>query len=249
MKRLNMIWLPVLVLGLLAGWLSSSSQGEEENAKKVDPSGTWTWERTFNGNTRKFVLRLQMEGDQVTGTYKGRDEVKVTDAKMEGDEVSFVYKREAGDRRFVVQYQGKVSEDTIKGTIEFSSDRGDREFEWEAKRSTELSDVLGKWQFKIELPNGNVLETSITLTKKGDKLQGAYVGPRDDEREATNIKVENNKLTFELSGGNDGNSFQAVYTGKPRGDSIKGTIEFDFNGNTGTLEFEVKRQREKAKEA
>ena len=248
MRRSNMFWLPVFVLGLTATWFTPTAQGDEKEAKKVDPSGTWKWERTFNDITRTSVLRLKMDGDKVTGTYKGRrDEVKITDAKMDGDMLSFQYKRETGDFRFTAKYLGKVSEDTIKGTIEFSSDRGDREFDWEAKRSTELADVLGKWKFKIETRNGNVLEPSIRFTKEGGKVKGAYVGPRDDEREATNIKVEDNKLTFEITGENDGNAFKVVYTGKPRGDSIMGTIDYDFNGNTGTVDFEGKRLREEEK--
>jgi rhodanese-related sulfurtransferase len=166
---------------------------------------------------------------------------------MDGDMLSFQYKRETGDFQFTANYQGKVSEDTIKGTIEFSSDRGSREFDWEAKRSTELADVLGKWKFKIETDDGNVLEPSIRFTKEGDKVQGAYVGLRDTQREATNIKVADNKLTFEISGENNGNPFKVVYMGKPRGDSIKGTIDYDFNGNTGTVDFEGKRLPEKEK--
>ena len=93
-----------------------------------------------------------------------------------------------------------------------------------------------------------VQEPRIRFTKEGDKVKGAYVGPRDDEREATNIKVEDNKLTFEISGENDGNTFKVVYTGKPRGDSIKGTVDYDFNGNTGTVDFIGKRTREKEKQ-
>ena len=248
MQRSSRFWLPVFVFSLATTWLMPTVQGAEEEAQQVVPSGTWKWERTFNDNTMTFVLRLKMDGDKVTGTYQGsRDEGKITDAKMDGDVLSFQYKRETGDFQFTVKYQGKVSEDTIKGTIEFSSDRGTREFDWEAKRSTELEDVLGNWKFKIEIDEGNVLEPSIRFTKEGDKLKGEYVGPRDAQREATNIKVVDNKLTFEISGENNGNAFKVVYTGKPRGDSIKGTIDYDFNGNTGTVDFEGKRLQEKEK--
>ncbi len=250
MQRSNKFWLPVFVFGLATTWFMPTVQGDDKEAQQVVPSGTWKWERTFNDNTRTFVLRLKMDGDKVTGTYQGsRDEGKITDGKMDGDMLSFQYKRETGDFQFTVKYQGKVSEDTIKGTIEFSSDRGTREFDWEAKRSTELEDVLGNWKLKIETGEGNVLEPSIRFTKEGDKLKGAYVGPRDTHREATNIKVVENKLTFEISGEDNENAFNVVYTGKPRGDSIKGTIDYDFNGNTGTVDFQGKRLQEKEKNA
>ena len=71
-----------------------------------------------------------------------------------------------------------------------------------------------------------------------------YVSPRDTEDEANNIKVKDNKLTFEISGEADGNEYVAVYTGKPKGDSIKGTIDYEFGGNPGTLDYRGKRLRE-----
>ena len=244
MFRSNLLWLPVVFLGLTANSCLAGAEGDEKKvAKKVDPSGTWKWERTFNDNKREFVLRLRMVGDKVTGTYKGRREaVIIDDVKMDGDKLSFEYKRESGDRRFTANYQGKVSEDTIKGTIAFSSDRGDREFEWEAKRSTELADVLGKWQFKIETQDGNVIEPSVTFSKEGDKVKGTYVS-RYGERDATKIQVKDNELTFEISGENDGNEFKVVYTGKPRGNSIKGKVDYDFNGNAGSIDFTGKLKR------
>ncbi len=244
MHRSNVFWLPVVLLGLTTTFVPVAQGAETE---KVDPSGTWKWERTSNDNTRESVLRLKMDGDKVTGTYKGRREaMKIDDVKMDGDMLSFQYKRETDDFRFTANFQGKVSEDTIKGTIEFSSDRGDREFDWEAKRSTEVADVLGKWQFKVETQNG-VREPSVTLTQEGDTIKGAYVS-RFGEREAKSISVEDNKLTFEISGENDGNQFKVVYTGKPRGDSIKGTVDYDFNGNTGSVDFIGKLTREKEKQ-
>ncbi len=249
MRRSSSLWLPVVFLVLAAESLLLGAEGDEKKVvKKVDPSGTWKWERTFNDNKREFVLRLRMDGDKITGTYKSRQqEIKIADVKMDGDKLSFQYKRDAGDRRFTANYRGKVSEDSIKGTIAFSSDRGDREFEWEAKRSTELIDVLGKWQLKIETQDGNVIEPSVTFSKEGEKIKGAYVS-RFGERDATKIKVKDNKLTFEIAGENDGNEFTVVYTGKPRGDSIKGKLAYDFSGNTGTIDFTGKRMREKKEE-
>ena len=245
MHRSNMFWLTIVFLGLTANSFAPAAQGEE--TKKVDPSGTWKWERTFNDNTREFVLRLRMDGDKITGTYQGRREaMKISDVEMDGDILSFQYKRETGDFRFTANYQGKVSEDIIKGTIEFSSDRGTREFDWEAKRSTELADVLGKWQFKIETQDG-VREPSVTISQEGDKIKGAYVS-RFGEREAKNVNVKDNKLTFEISGENDGNQFKVVYTGKPRGHSIKGTVDYDFNGTTGSTDFTGKLLREKGQQ-
>ena len=84
------------------------------------------------------------------------------------------------------------------------------------------------------------------MSKKSDKLKGVFVN-RWDEREAMNVKLKDNKLAFEISGGKDGNEFKFIYTGKPRGNSIKGTFEYNFNGNTGSNEFNGMRIRETKK--
>jgi hypothetical protein len=48
-------------------------------------------------------------------------------------------------------------------------------------------------------------------------------------------------LTWTISGERDGNTFKAVYKGKPDGNEIKGSVDFDFAGNSGTIDFSGQR--------
>lgn len=241
MAHAKQTWLGVVFLGLAAVLQTSTVRAD----KKADPTGTWKWERTFGDNTVEFTLRLGHKGDKVTGTYaSSRAKTKIKDGKVEGDQLSFQVDREFNDRKFTINYQRKVSEDAIKGKGKFSVDGRSREFDWEAKRSVELADVEGTWKFRIETSNGNVLEPSLKLAKKGKEINGVYTSRRGDI-EAKKIEIKDNQLTFEISGENDGNQWKVTYKGKPRGNSIKGTIDFDFGGNTGTVDFEGKRVPEK----
>lgn len=244
MRRLKQSWRGFVFVGLASILLTSSVQADQ----KADPTGTWKWERTFGGNTVEFTLRLQLKGEKITGTYASRrGETKIENAKLEGDQLSFEVNRERNDRSFQIKFQGKVSEDALKGNGSFSFDGGSREFDWEAQRSVEMDDVLGTWNLRIETQNGNVREPSLTLRKDGDKLKGAYVG-RSGERELKNLTLKDNRLTFEIGGERDGNTWKVKYKGMPRGNSINGTIDYDFNGNTGTIDFAGKRAAEKKKD-
>ena len=215
--------------------------------KKIDPSGTWKWERTRQDRTVKSRLRLVLKDGKVAGTYQGRgDEVEIEEAKLDGETLSFQYTRNWEDRTFTVKYRGKISEDTITGELEWSVGEQSGTRPWQAKRVVEIADILGTWKFKVTTDEGETIEPSITFTLDGDKLKGAYSSQWGD-REAEKVELTDNVLSFEISGQTEETDFLVVYQGKPRGDSIRGMIKYDFGGNTGTIAFEGRRQVDKKK--
>ena len=266
MQQKRWSWWSGLALGLAATVLVSGVRAEEEEqakkdkeankakeakkenaAKKADPRGTWKWERTFGERTFKSTLKLVLEGDKLTGTYKGRgDEVKIENARLEGDKLSFQYTRRFNDREITFKYQGKVTASTIKGTLEFSSGDRTRNLEWEAKRTVEFADILGLWKIKRKRDNGEIIESSIRLTGEGDKLKGLYTS-RWGELQARDIKLNANELSFVLSRETDSGGFRAVYKGKVSGNIIKGTMKYRFGDREGTREFEGRREVKKEK--
>ena len=141
--------------------------------------------------------------------------------------------REFNGNKFDVGFTGKVAADTIDGKVNVDFGQGPQDFDWHAKRFVDVNDILGTWELRLETPNG-VIEPKITITSDKDGLHGHYVSPFG-EREAKNIELKDGQLTWEISGERDGNQFKAVYRGKPQGDSIKGTNDFDFNGNAATI--------------
>ncbi len=213
-------------------------------AEKPDPSGTWKWERTFGGNTRVRVLKLQLKDGKLTGTYKGREDEIPIEGKIDGDKVSFGYTREFNGNKFSIRYTGKLVEDTIKGTGSFDGGERSREFEWEAKRSVELSDVLGTWKLAFEGRDGQSFESTLKISKDGDKVKGTYTS-RFGEREIEDLKVADNQLTFKTTFERDGQKFTINYKLKPRGDSITGSLEFPREGENRSIEFKGKREAEK----
>ncbi|MCZ6794088.1 MAG: hypothetical protein O7J95_10810 [Planctomycetota bacterium] len=240
-------WSSALTLGLAVGGLVSVARAEEKKAKTVDPSGTYTWERTRGDRTFKRALKLEFRGHTLTGTYKGRrDPVKLEEVKLEGNKISFQYTRSFNDRDFTIKYQGILTESGIKGTVEFPSRDGGRTSRpWEAKRGVDVSDVLGLWKLKFAGRDAETIETSIKVSKDGDKLTGLYTSPRR-ERQAQNVTLKDGELSFEIKGETEeGTSYFVTYRGKPRGNSIKGTLTFKFGDNEGTREFVGEREAKK----
>lgn len=131
-----------LVLGVIG--LTGAGLADD---KKADPTGTWKWTTEFGGQKREQSMKLKLEGDKLTGTVsggrggkggggKGKDggDTKIEDGSFKDGEIKFTVTRDRGGMKSVTKYAGKVTGDTIKGTIE--SDRGGetQKRDWEAKR-------------------------------------------------------------------------------------------------------------------
>ncbi len=218
-------------------------------ADKVDPTGTYTWERSRRNSDEKYknTLTLKLEGHRLTGTLTGGrgGPSKIENGKIEGDKISFELTRTFGDRRFTSKYVGKVTATGIKFTSEFG--RGDRvrTREWEAKKVAALTDVVGLWKFKLERPNGEPLETSIKITRDGDQLKGLYTSPYR-ESQAKNVKLAGDLLSFEIAGAADRvGEFRAVYKGKVTGNVFKGKLEYRLGDRDGSMDFVGHREGKK----
>jgi hypothetical protein len=106
-------------------------------ADKADPTGTWKWKVKFGDQEREFTLKLKQDGDKLTGTMVGRDgkDAPIEDATIKDGQVAFKVTRERDGKKFVIEYTGKVSGDTIKGKTQFERNGEKMERDWEATRS------------------------------------------------------------------------------------------------------------------
>jgi hypothetical protein len=85
------------------------------------------------------TLKLDQQGDKLTGTVRGRDgkDVPIEEATIKDVEIAFKVPRERDGQKFVTRYQGKLGNDAIKGTVEVELGGETRKFDWEAKRVKE----------------------------------------------------------------------------------------------------------------
>jgi hypothetical protein len=115
------------------------TQSRDWEAKRVaDPTGTWKWSVTFNNQTREMTLKLKLEGGKLTGAMvRQGQETAIQDAKYKDGDVSFTVVRERNGQKMTSKFSGKVSDDTIKGKIEFERQGQAQSRDWEAKRVKE----------------------------------------------------------------------------------------------------------------
>ena len=124
MKRLLA---PVVVVAILA--MAGAARAAD------DPTGTWKWERKFNDQTFAVSLKLKLEGDKLTGTLTARNmDTEIQDGKFKDGDISFTVTRERNGQKFSQKYAGKLSGDTIKGTVEIERNGETMKVDWEAKR-------------------------------------------------------------------------------------------------------------------
>lgn len=104
---------------------------------QIDPSGTWSWERAFAGRTSKETLTLTLNDDVLAGVLETNGQkVEIQDAQVTGDRLTFqVALNQFGG--VVLDFDAKVSEDKLIGSVTFSIEAigNQREFPWKASRS------------------------------------------------------------------------------------------------------------------
>ena len=212
----------------------------------VDPSGTWRWDFDSNGETIKNVLKLESSQDgKVTGTLAARDmKMEVIDGKIKDGKLSFQIKMET-PRSFKVVFEGKVDSDKVEGKADASSDQGEMELPWTAKRSVEPSDLVGTWKLKVTLPDSQVLQPSLNVVLKDNKLTASMLSDDGKTAEAKKVEIKNNMLHFEIDSQYEGNDLHVVYRGRAYGSKLKGMLEYTVDNNSGELEFAGALQPEK----
>jgi hypothetical protein len=208
---------------------------------KVDLNGTWLLVATSEGGTFEPKLHLKHDGDTLDGKYEWTEDVvvEIKDGKIVDGEVTFTVTHDFNGEEIVVKYKVKPEGDKLAGSAEYDLSGQTGTAEIEGKRGTAAS-VAGSWSITIAGENGETYETKAKLTQDGDTISGDYEGPAG-EAKISDAKLEGDKLSFTVARERDGQKLVLNYKGTLDGDTLKGDVEFDFNGDTRTTTFEAKR--------
>lgn len=128
-------------------------------------------------------------------------------------------------------------------------------------------DPTGKWTWSFEGRNGNTFTSTLMLKMEGDKLTGTVMGRGGRGRRGGNgggngggnaagqrqragtpiedAKLKGDEISFTVTREFNGNKFVSKYTAKITGDTMKGKISSERNGQTRERDFEAKRETEK----
>ncbi len=117
-------------------------------------------------------------------------------------------------------------------------------------------DPNGKWTWTSEGRDGNLRTNSITLKLEGDKLSGTVTGFRGgrgggggggapQETPIEEAMIKGDEVSFQVSRETPNGKMVSKYTAKIAGDTLKGKMSFERNGETTERDFEAKREVKK----
>jgi len=110
-------------------------------------------------------------------------------------------------------------------------------------------DPTGTWTWTTPGRNGGPeRKSTLKLKLEGDKLTGSVSAPgrqgAQNDTAIENGKLNGDIVSFTVTREFNNNKVTQKYNGKITGDTIKGKIEFDRNGEAQSRDWEAKRQTE-----
>ncbi len=100
----------------------------------------------------------------------------------------------------------------------------------------------GTWKWSFETQSGQTMQSTLKLKLADDKLSGALVGRDGTETPIKDASLKENQISFTVVRERNGQQMTSKYTGKIAGDTIKGKIETERDGQTRTRDWEAKRE-------
>lgn len=242
----------LLTAALVIGTLSSAVADEPAKNKKSgksNPSGTWTWEADVGGNYIASELQLLLHGEQLTGEYNNDIvSLEIENSRYDGKTFSFTLEFDVDGTEIKAAVSGVAAGDKMTGNAKLSINGQEMELPIDAKRDTKRRDVVGTWKLKVETDAGEAFEPIVIVSLEKGKLAGSYEGQAAGKHDLQDVKLEENKLSFTISGdAADGSPFSAKFTGKPRGNRIGGKSTVTINGSELTAKVRGHRVTKKGK--
>ena len=119
-----------------------------------------------------------------------------------------------------------------------------------AQAQDKKADPSGTWTWTTPGRNGGPdRKSTLKLKVEGDKVTGTLTAPgrggQSSDVEISEGKLKGDEISFAVTREVQGNKITAKYNGKISGDSIKGKIETERNGQTQSRDWEAKRETEK----
>jgi len=173
-------------------------------------AGTWRWTVTTPHGERRYTLRLRQRFQKITGTVSmDGQQTPISNAELVGTQLRFTVVREIGGQKVTMHFEGRVSGDTINGTVEIRGGPFAGKREWIAKRDKVSLTGTWRWQggaIRIEGRDGELvaqwLEGNRATRLDDFYAWGAgiyFILDRAEERVYEGV-VEGNRIVGTLNG-------------------------------------------------
>ena len=113
-----------------------------------------------------------------------------------------------------------------------------------ADEKKDKAKATGTWKSTFTTQDGQTRTTTFKLKQEGEKLSGVVVGRNNTETAIENGTVKGDELSFQVTREFNNNKFTFKYQGKVSGETIKGKVEFEREGQARSRDWEAKREAE-----
>jgi hypothetical protein len=250
----------VLIAGALT--LPRGESADAPDLKKAPTlEGTWRWNFVMpDGTTNRPKLRFTVDEGQLTGktSFRSGTETPVTNLTVNGDQIQFQVVRRRADRDVVTTYSGKWNDQSIKGKVESDWAGEKQAFDWEATRAHH--GVEGVWRWTNSFfsfgnrggggggnrgsgGRGRGFDSRVELEQEGERITGKTLSTRGPSGSVaiTNGVFTNGVIYFEIERTIFETRSLTKHLGKVTGDTIKGTMESEVNGEDREIDWEATR--------
>lgn len=185
-------------------------------------------------------VRLHYDGTNLTGTVRFRagTETPITNATLQANRVQFQVVRQRDGRTVTTTYTGQLQADTIKGTIQSDWDGTAQTYPWEARRAE--PNATGTWQWLVPTARGPTKMT-LTLQQQGERLTGRLQAEGRRSVDIRRGRARKGEISFTVERERETGTVVSLYHGRIEGDTLKGTIETDYDTGTRTVAWEAVR--------
>ena len=110
-------------------------------------------------------------------------------------------------------------------------------------RADDKPNPTGTWKWTVTF-NDQSREQTLKLKLDGDKLTGTISGRNNTENAIEDAKYKDGEVSFAVTVERNGQKFTSKYAGKVEGDTIKGKIKSERDGQARERDWEAKRAKE-----
>lgn len=176
-----------------------------------------TWKLTGESQYGPMDHTLTV-GDDGAGTYGSNgDTSKVTNLEVDGTNVAFSMTVFGGGNSYDMSFKGSYNDNALTGDL--MSQNGSSFTKLTAPRMKGLAQWAGTWNLKGEAQFGP-MEHILIIAPDGK----ATYGSNDEVSDVTNVKIDGNKIDFDMTVYGGPGSYDVAFKGNFDGDNLVGDI-------------------------
>ncbi|MGB2763359.1 MAG: methyltransferase domain-containing protein [Candidatus Aminicenantaceae bacterium] len=113
-------------------------------------TGTWEWIMPASSGKERYILQLDQQFQQVNGIVTvGATKMLIKDAKLRGDRLQFTMDQKVKGRIATMLFEGRVSSNSIEGSVELKSGPIAEKSKWVAKRDPSTVALLSMTRYRF----------------------------------------------------------------------------------------------------